>query len=346
MPIIDSNKSNSVIETTANLSDAVSNYSVVARDISGDVYEIAETLLTGEKLNAKEALQQLWNLKKGLDSKEGVKTVDMLIAFYQEKIDLLRTKENRIKESARESSKLLKEKSSHKIELAEIKSKSKILTAQLVETNIKLEIVQRREQELELLELKISKELAFNDSNVLNGLSEIILLNDDKIISNPESIVKKSSDKVEIPAPEKSIKQISTFPVSIVKNGKGEAVVVYYYDPSSPTKQYICNSKYFNQKLKTLLPSLKRHDTVSAVTQMIRDIIRRSSGDRGRICFENSVNEIFNIDSLQKLMKDIVGSNESEVKLFLQKLDAKLTSLGDNYLEMLEEQFKNINKVS
>ena len=41
MTIIDSNKSNRVIETTADLTDAVSNYSVVARENSGGVYEIA-----------------------------------------------------------------------------------------------------------------------------------------------------------------------------------------------------------------------------------------------------------------------------------------------------------------
>ena len=80
-----------------------------AANVSENMCDIAEKLLSGEKENAKIALEQLWNLKKNLIT-EPNSTIDLLINFYQDKMDILRTKEEHIKKVSRDSRDLLEEK--------------------------------------------------------------------------------------------------------------------------------------------------------------------------------------------------------------------------------------------
>ena len=88
--------------------------------VSENMCDIAEKLLQGEKENAKVALEQLWSLKKNLVT-ETNNTVDLLINFYQDKMDILRTKEEHIKKVSRDSRNLLEEKRKRDEEFAQIK---------------------------------------------------------------------------------------------------------------------------------------------------------------------------------------------------------------------------------
>src|SRR5690554_6333126 len=79
------------------------------RNASMSMCEITEKLLEGEKENAKIALEQLWNLRKNILTGSN-SNLDHLISFYQEKIDILREKEENLKRINKDSKKLLKEK--------------------------------------------------------------------------------------------------------------------------------------------------------------------------------------------------------------------------------------------
>ena len=67
-----------------------------AASVSENMCDIAEKLLSGEKENAKGALEHLWRLKKNLFSGRN-NTIDLLINYYQEKMDILRGKEEHLK---------------------------------------------------------------------------------------------------------------------------------------------------------------------------------------------------------------------------------------------------------
>ncbi|MBN2035161.1 MAG: hypothetical protein JW768_00330 [Chitinispirillaceae bacterium] len=142
--------------------------------VATNMCDIAEKLVVGEKENAKIALEQLWALKKNLVvEKNG--TIDLLINFYQEKIDILRAKEEHIKKVARDSRGLLEEKRKKDEEIASVKQQIGDCTREIRELNIKLEKLSIKEQELVLIETQLSKELNVNENEIVNGLYEIIL---------------------------------------------------------------------------------------------------------------------------------------------------------------------------
>jgi len=60
-----------------------------ASTMSENMFDTAEKLLQGEKDNAKSALDHLWALKKNMQNQDEASTVDLLIQFYQNKIDIL-----------------------------------------------------------------------------------------------------------------------------------------------------------------------------------------------------------------------------------------------------------------
>lgn len=145
-----------------------------AASVSENMCDIAEKLLQGEKDNAKIALEQLWNLKKNLLT-ESNNTIDLLINFYQEKMDILRTKEEHIKKVSRDSRNLLEEKRKRDEEFASIKQQIIDCNNELRELTSKLEKLKTKEQELCLIEQQLKKELNTNENEIVNGLYEIIL---------------------------------------------------------------------------------------------------------------------------------------------------------------------------
>ncbi len=150
-----------------------------ATNVSENMCDIAEKLLSGEKENAKIALEQLWNLKKNLVTGSN-STIDLLINFYQDKMDILRTKEEHIKKVSRDSRDLLVEKRRRDEEFASIKQQIIECNNELRELNSKLEKLKVKEQELSLIEQQLNQELNSNENEIVNGLYEIILSQQDK----------------------------------------------------------------------------------------------------------------------------------------------------------------------
>jgi hypothetical protein len=145
-----------------------------AAAVSENMCDITEKLLIREKENAKIALDHLWDLKKNL-FKEKNGTIDLLINFYQDKMDVLRNKEEHLKKVSRDSRSLLEEKRRHDEEIATVKQQVLECNKELNDLSAKLEKLKTREQELQLIEMQLTKELDNNENEIVNGLYEIIL---------------------------------------------------------------------------------------------------------------------------------------------------------------------------
>jgi hypothetical protein len=145
-----------------------------AATVSENMCDITEKLLHGEKENAKGALEQLWNLKKNLFSQSSG-TLDMVISFYQDKINILRNKEEHIKKISKDSRNLLEEKRRRDEEIASVKQQIEECSKEIQDLTIKLNKLQVKEQELVLIEEQLKKELHTNENEIVNGLYEIIL---------------------------------------------------------------------------------------------------------------------------------------------------------------------------
>ncbi|MFP4416371.1 MAG: hypothetical protein ACLFSB_03785 [Chitinispirillaceae bacterium] len=146
-----------------------------ASTMSENMYDISEKLLSSEKENAKVVLEQLWSLKKNMPEETGSSTVDMLIQFYQEKMDLLRNKEEYIKKISSDSRTMLEEKRKRDAEIATVKQEIGECSEEIARLNTKLEKLKVKEQELSLIETQVNEELSRNGNEVINGLYEIIL---------------------------------------------------------------------------------------------------------------------------------------------------------------------------
>ncbi len=142
--------------------------------VSENMCDITEKLLHAEKENAKSALEQLWNLKKNLLS-QNAGTLDMVINFYQDKIDILRNKEEYIKKISKDSRSLLEEKRKRDEEIATVKQQIDDCTKEMTELKQKLDKLKVKEQELDLIDEQLKKELNSNENEIVNGLYEIIL---------------------------------------------------------------------------------------------------------------------------------------------------------------------------
>jgi hypothetical protein len=140
-----------------------------------NMFDITEKLLKNEKETAKVALDHLWTLKKDLQTSESSDTVDLLIDFYQNKINVLRDKEEKIKKLSTESRSLLEEKRKSDGEIATVKQEIKDCSKEIEELKGKLQTLKVKEQELSLIEMQVKKELEGNALEIVNGLYEIIL---------------------------------------------------------------------------------------------------------------------------------------------------------------------------
>lgn len=165
-----------------------------ASTMSENMYDIAEKLLQGEKDNAKNALEHLWSLKKNMQTHDEVTTIDLLIQYYQNKIDVLRNKEEHIKKVSRDSRGLLEDKRKRDAEVATIKQEITDCTNGLNELSAKLDKLKIKEQELTLIEGQLQKELVVNENEIINGLYEIIIINTEE--SAPSVPAVEFSDKL------------------------------------------------------------------------------------------------------------------------------------------------------
>jgi hypothetical protein len=157
-----------------------------ASTLSENMFDTAEKLLAGEKDNSKSALDHLWALKKNMQNHEEASTVDLLIQHYQNKIDILRSKEEHIKKISKDSRSLLEDKRKRDSEVATIKQEIADCSKELKNLTDKLEKLKIKEQELTLIESQLKKELVVNENEIVNGLYEIILASSGDDQSKPD----------------------------------------------------------------------------------------------------------------------------------------------------------------
>ncbi|MCL2219510.1 MAG: hypothetical protein FWC23_09850 [Chitinispirillia bacterium] len=143
--------------------------------VTESMHDVAENLLKGEKDNAKLALDQLWALKKTLSDAGADDTLELLITYYQEKINALRQKEETIKKVSKDTRNLIEEKRKKDEELTLVKSHITTCTRDLKDLNERLGSLKKQEEELTFVERHLKAEISKNETQIVNGLYEIIL---------------------------------------------------------------------------------------------------------------------------------------------------------------------------
>jgi hypothetical protein len=171
--------SDAIVNLSGSTKESNKFYSILldasASSVSENTYDIAERLLRGETDNARAALEHLWSLKKTMRNENEISTVDLLIQYYQKKMDVVRSKEEHIKRVSKDSRGLLEEKQKRDSELSALKKEIADCTNQLAELKAKLERLRIKEQELALADVHAKKELEVNENEIVSGLYEIIL---------------------------------------------------------------------------------------------------------------------------------------------------------------------------
>jgi hypothetical protein len=171
--------SENIVNLSKSTKDSNKFYSILldarASTVSENTYDIADRLLRGETDNAKAALDHLWSLKKTMFNESEASTIDLLIQYYQKKLDVVRSKEEYIKRISKDSRGLLEDKRKRDSELATIKQEITDCSVILNDLTVKLDGLKIKEQELSLIDTQIKKELLVNENEIVNGLYEIIL---------------------------------------------------------------------------------------------------------------------------------------------------------------------------
>ncbi len=192
-----------------------------ATSASENMCDIAEKLINGEKENSKQALDYLWRFKKTLFSGKN-DTIDLLINYYQEKMDVLREKEEYLKKISLDSRNLLEEKRKKDEEIATVKQQVADCTKELNELNEKLNKLKVKEQELTLIEHQLREELNKNENEIVNGLYEIILRQQEDILPKSAVQATKPEENIELSSPppvrEDTVQsmQTDTSPITLV----------------------------------------------------------------------------------------------------------------------------------
>ena len=192
--------SQNIVDLSKSTKDSNKFYSIMldaaASTVSENTCDIAERLLRGETDNAKAALEHLWSLKKIMISEEEAATIDLLIQYYQKKMDVVRSKEEHIRRVSKDSRSLLEDKRKRDAELATIKQEIAGSSKELKELEERLEKLKEKEQELTLIDADVQKELLVNENEIVNGLYEIILSQREG--RNPEDFTEKLKDQAAV----------------------------------------------------------------------------------------------------------------------------------------------------
>jgi hypothetical protein len=350
--------------------------------VAANMCDIAEKLVGGEKENAKIALERLWALKKNLVvEKNG--TIDLLINFYQEKIDVLRSKEEHIKKVARESRGLLEEKRKKDEEIASVKQQIGDCTRELKELNTKLEKLNIKEQELALIESQLNKELNVNENEIINGLYEIILAQQDQADRPPpdepaqlreegkpqdqadlfsDALPKPpadlqardsgaATDEASVPVSRVAVlEEEPPYPRSVVKTSDGRVIGEYFYDSAvlKSDRHYMLNTRFFARVVGHAARSCRsRYDQTVyyELLQIIQDAYKRITTNP-KLHFEIATNEILNEKTLKQLWLDAKMRLYDELDRFCSRLLAKIDAMGQNYPTLLREQMERCRKDS
>ncbi len=238
--------------------------------LDDSLFDVSERMVLREKENAKKALEELWLLKKGCREKD-IPILDMLIDYYQKKIDSVRQKEERLKNISRDSASSIEERKIIKNELAGIIKEIDDCKQEMEFLRIKQDKLLVKEKELKEKDALITQTLETQEKEVLDSLHSVILSRpsantqfstestpnqvDQTVIEQEhvavkESVVQDNSLQIQIvnntdaqnttatePRTEASIYKAyqpverSRFPKSIVKTDRGRILGEYFYDP-------------------------------------------------------------------------------------------------------------------
>jgi len=165
-----------------------------AASVTESMHDISERLLRGEKDNAKLALDQLWTLKRTLTDGQTDDTLERLITYYQEKIDVLREKEESIKKASRETRSLIENKRKNDEELKQVKSNIGSCAVQLRDLKVRFDGLRKREEELGIAGEQLKREISVKEAQVVSGLSDIILRHPEAQAA--QMLLKKDADPV------------------------------------------------------------------------------------------------------------------------------------------------------
>jgi len=138
------------------------------------LFDISERMVLREKENAKKALEELWLLKKSCREKD-IAILDMLIDYYQKKIDSVRQKEERLKKISNESSSSLEERKAIRNELAGITKEIEECRQEIDFLKAKQEKLQIKEKDLKEKDLSLMNALENQEKEVLESLQTVIL---------------------------------------------------------------------------------------------------------------------------------------------------------------------------
>ncbi|MFH0921602.1 MAG: hypothetical protein V1913_14720 [Fibrobacterota bacterium] len=234
-----------------------------------NLFEVSERMVQREKENSKKALEELWLLKKTSREKD-IKTLDMLIDYYQKKVDSVRQKEERLRSIGQESQKLIDDKKKLQQEIASITQEVEDCVQEIKFLNAKQDKLRSKEKDLKEKNDSVLDKLQNHEREVLDSLQTVILtrLSEAQAAAGtlPEAVTLTLSrtadtDAAGIAAPvaeatgphEPDSKDVlaetqtealpesvykaykpadhSRFPKSIVKTDKGRILGEYYYDP-------------------------------------------------------------------------------------------------------------------
>lgn len=310
------------------------------RSESDTIYDLTESILSDEESSAKNALSQLWDLKNQVDSDQAIKTVDTLIEHYQNKIDLMRSKEKRIRTISEDSRELLYEKMKSEKELKAVKAGILKCKAGIETLQGKLSELESKEKNLAETHTQITLELENNNSEVINGLYSVVLSKEKKnsSLSDPQSSSSSSKDNSENQL-NVALKKRTPFPLSNVTTKEGLIVSKYYMNDAPPqTKKLIVNSLFFGEKLLLLMNTIHSKSVKTELILSIRDMLKRIADNTIPTAFETSLNELMNPQRLHQLERAIVTGDTFLIKEFSDRLQSKLSALGENYYTLLAEQ--------
>lgn len=293
-----------------------------AASVSENMCDIAEKLLVGEKENAKIALEQLWNLKKNLLT-ENTGTIDLLINFYQSKMDVLRNKEERIKKVSRDSRTLIEEKRKRDEEIANVKQQIGDCAKELDELTSKLETLKTKEQELILIDTQLKKELNTNENEIVNGLYEIILTQQEGIESDAiaRRTIQETVSKIENPinTVEQKTPEISEIKITETKNES-------FDDNNEPLALDSAVSQQVQQIVVNDIPAYPK-----SVVKTTRGRVIGEYYYDGKV-YKNERHYIFN----SKFFSDHLVNS---IKILRQHFDQTLYS---EILQMIQDSYKRI----
>ncbi|MDR3012637.1 MAG: hypothetical protein LBU70_05430 [Chitinispirillales bacterium] len=352
--------------------------------VTENMHDVAERLLKGEKDNAKLALDQLWALKKALsDDNNTGEAVESLISYYQDKIDVLRQKEEVIKKVSRDTRELVEEKRRKDEELAIIKSQISGHEREVTSLSSKLDALKKREGELIVAEKRLREELSCKENLIVGGLYDIILHDasahdgsgaaktvkqairksasrnvevhslDEKEEGRVEDLNGDDGDAfamlTEVAKVEEPVYRPIIYPKSLVRMG-GKVIGEYYHDGRVAEKNkrhYIYNGKFMADSIAACIRVLKDRFCRDLYAELVRTVEDATSRvqDNGRFHFEISTNEIVNFKNLRQLTADLRGRDWEEAERFAVRLSAKIDALGANYGAMLKEQMERYSAI-